>query len=79
MASPVRTTERVLSPRLIVYLTLLAAVTNLRGEVKEQETEKEEIALSVRVMPEQGNKKPCAMQGLNLRLPACEAGALPLS
>jgi hypothetical protein len=23
--------------------------------------------------------KKCAMQGLNLRLPACEAGALPLS
>ncbi len=61
--------------------SLSLSVTNLTGEVKPQETEKEEIAhiLSAPVMPGQDSNETCAMQGSNLRLPACEAGALPLS
>jgi hypothetical protein len=61
--------------------SLSLSVTNRTGEVKPQETEKEEIAhiLSAPVMPGQDSNETCAMQGSNLRLPACEAGALPLS
>ena len=56
-------------------------VTKQTNEHKSQASDKESLVhiLSVPVKTGQDSGESCAMQGLNLRLPACEAGALPLS
>ena len=60
---------------------LSAPVNKKTKRVKAQTSDKENVRheASTPVQPGQGIEKSCAMQGSNLRLPACEAGALPLS
>ncbi len=60
---------------------LSAPVNKLTKRVKAQTYDKEKVRheASTPVQPGQEIEKWCAMQGSNLRLPACEAGALPLS